>query len=505
MLNSKNDKGHILIGVLILLTLSSLIVTSSLIVSSGMLHTSYNSKLRSDRFYEAEESIGKSISWLRDNSKKMLTPFDSKNFYTLFEVTNPSVGVNDTSEFPVPTKLKIKGSNDSIIITNEGLLATSQFPETSDIKTGKTFDAIAEMISSNLGGAKVRITLVDAIPEDPSKNYGPPPAADPETNFVPVYRVDALTGAKHGAHVFATITSSLNTAENIGFYGEESIELRQNCDSYDSSLGIYNPASKKAGCTIGSAGVSSVHSSTSVYGSLQTTGVIDLSSPFGGKICADFTSGCPTPGQICEGPDCSVPEFDAYKGWSEYCPSQKSPLTVNSNTSLTLPTGVDLDSQSNLRCWQSVTIRSNRTLTLSSDHYPYYIQTLTLQNSSNSKLNISPDTANGTVELWVNSITGNSINGNQSINSGGRPGNFKLVYLGSDALTLNGTADMKAQIIAPNAEVVISGNFDFYGSVVAKKLSVTGSGSIHYDESLAGPPILSNVQYRLAEMVQIYR
>ena len=40
-------------------------------------------------------------------------------------------------------------------------------------------------------------------------------------------------------------------------------------------------------------------------------------------------------------------------------------------------------------------------------------------------------------------------------------------------------------IYAPNASATMSGNADFYGSIVAATFSDTGGGKIHYDRHLA--------------------
>jgi hypothetical protein len=40
-------------------------------------------------------------------------------------------------------------------------------------------------------------------------------------------------------------------------------------------------------------------------------------------------------------------------------------------------------------------------------------------------------------------------------------------------------------IYAPNAEIMVTGNSDIYGSVIAKNIELTGSGSFRYDQSLA--------------------
>lgn len=53
---------------------------------------------------------------------------------------------------------------------------------------------------------------------------------------------------------------------------------------------------------------------------------------------------------------------------------------------------------------------------------------------------------------------------------------------GTAAVTSNN--DFYGVIYAPNTAVTIDGDSDIYGAVVGKTLTITGTGSGHYDEAL---------------------
>jgi hypothetical protein len=40
-------------------------------------------------------------------------------------------------------------------------------------------------------------------------------------------------------------------------------------------------------------------------------------------------------------------------------------------------------------------------------------------------------------------------------------------------------------VYAPNGDVTINGNGDVMGSIIARKIKLTGNAAFHYDESLA--------------------
>src|SRR5690606_4905322 len=51
-------------------------------------------------------------------------------------------------------------------------------------------------------------------------------------------------------------------------------------------------------------------------------------------------------------------------------------------------------------------------------------------------------------------------------------------------IDFQGSGRMSGVIYAPNADIVLPGGTDFYGAIVANNITMSGSGSFHYDESL---------------------
>lgn len=497
-----------MIILLIFFSLSGLIISSTLSRDRTQAQTIHNTKVRSERYYEAEQSVARAVSWLRQQSQMVVTPFRRDEFYTHFERTDPLVGDNDTSPSPFPTKIKLRGTNDSAILVTDTSLGTSDFAPSRDITSGSNFDVVNEFLAANLGSSKVKITLIDAIADDAASDFGDPALGNPlpATDFYPIYRIETLSGQRDNTHVYTTVVGDVVHVFDLGIYGQDYLEINQPCDSYLSSVGSYSAGTKRAKCPAGSNSTSSIHKNNEIYGSLQTNGDVDSDPPFGGDTCADFDPGCPNKGETCAGEDCGVPLLEIFDTWASYCPSDKGDVVYNVDDTLDIIDS-DLSDPDILpidRCWNQVTVGTGTVLTLDATNAPYYIKTLILQNNSNSVLDVQPNPANGTVELWVEEIVGDGFNGNQVVNSN-HPTSFFIYYLGSNPLTLNGNADMNSALVAPNAAVSVLGNFDYHGALLAKELTLSGSGLIHYDESLGGGGKISDVQYKLEELVQRYR
>ncbi len=496
---NRAQKGHILVGVLILLAISALIIASSLQQTSASARTTLANKVRSRNYYNAEESLGLALSWLRNNSTGMALMFSRANFYTLFDRTTPTVGSNDASIFTVPTKVKVQGTTNSAVLVSNNGLATANFPNSTDTMTGTSFDPDIQFAANSFAKNMVRITLVDAIPLDSTKDYGDPDAgnAAPATDFNPVYRVDAMKSLTGGSHVLGYLFGSLVLDVGVGFYGKNLLDLRQSCDSYISNNGAYTSGNKRANCTVGSNSTLEIHQNEQVYGTARTNGSINTTSPYGGPICSDFISGCPNHGSSCQGASCNVSGLPTYSSWTTYCPTDQGNLTISSNSTLTIPGNAPSQ-----KCWNTVTVNNNRTLTLRSTDYSYYFKTLSLSN--NSVVNFSPNPATGTINIYVETITGDTFNGNQVFNINNKPYQLRIHYLGANALTLNGNAAMSAFLVAPYATVNVQGNFTYNGGIKALSLSATGSGDLHYDES-GDITTISDVSYKLKDMQQRYR
>ena len=100
---------------------------------------------------------------MQSNSKNIVTAFDSTNFDLNFSIGSPSVGDNEGVHFQVPTLVKMKGTNDSAMLSNNSFFGTSAFPTTTNIDTNASFDAVSEFQNADLGEANARIVLVWAL------------------------------------------------------------------------------------------------------------------------------------------------------------------------------------------------------------------------------------------------------------------------------------------------------------------------------------------------------
>jgi hypothetical protein len=502
------QNGFGLIGVLILTALAGVAIGGLHFLVTSDSHAGLETQIRAREYYKAEDTLARAASWMRGQSTKLVSPFSRTNFYTRFDRTALGYGSNDTSTFRVGTKIKLQGTTNSAILTNDSGLATAAFPTTTDTLTATSFNPATQFPLANLGDDKVRVTLIDAVPVNPSADYGDTDtgAAAPGTDFQPIYRVDSMKSLTGGGHVVGYLTGNLVFNYGVGFYGRDFVEMRQPCDSYLSNSGSYTSASKRANCPLGSNATVYIHNSTSIYGSARTNGSFATGSPWGGRVCSDFASGCPNAGSTCAGASCQVPNLPTYSTWATYCPTNMGNQTYNANTTVTIA-----NNNPSSRCWNTFTVGNNRTVTLSTTNYSYYIDTLDIPN--NATLRFLPSPSNGTINLYVRKFVGDKFNGNQVIshvdangdgNPDYRPYQVRIHYLGTDALVLNGSARMGAFLVAPYADVSVQGTFDYYGGMLAKSLTATGTGGMHYDES-GNITTLSDIQYRIRNVGQYYR
>jgi hypothetical protein len=481
------EEGHVIAVILVLIALCAISISGTLQANASHHRTNYASNLRADRFYETETALHQAVGWIYSNSPNIISAFDQGAFYSYFDRSAAGVGTND-GQYAVSTRLKNNATTNSVILTNNELLGTSSFPNTT-ASDGSIFNPISSFSSVDFGGMLVKVTLMDGIAEDPADDDG----ISPTTNFYPIFRVDAMSQVDRGSHIFAYYIGSYAQQAAVGFFGKDAVTMNQDCDGYDSSAGAYSSSVAHATCPIGSMGTVCVKNSTSVYGSVTTTGTINTAGSCGGDICNDMS--CATTSTGCQGSSCALPSYPSYDDFSEYCPSNQGNYSVSGSETLTTPGSTPAQS-----CWATVSIGNGDVLTLTSTTNNYYFETL---NISNGEIEVVPDDASGDVVVYVNHLD-STINGNSVLNSASRPSNFKLVYLGTADVKLNGNADFKMQLIAPNAKITVQGNADFYGGIIAKELEFTGSGEIHYDETLSDSqePILS---FTLSQITEYHR
>lgn len=483
----EQESGYMLVAVLFVLTLSIMVTTG--LMSSASSHSKIRATVdtQSDSYYEVEQTLGKVVGWMQDNSKYLVTPFNSTNFNTNFDMGSPVLGDNEGVNFAVPTMVKMKGTSDSVMLSNNDFFGESAFPATTHIDTSASFDAIEEFENADFGNANARVILVWARLTD--------------GNYEPIFRVDVITGNNpdRGVHSYSYIYTNLVTAPIVspflGFYGEDSLSTNTSnnqCNSYKYTYasGAWSRGAVRSNCSIYSSSNMTIRSRISGNALTNVSSGISLSGSglISGTSCQ--TSGCHT----------VVPT--SLNTWATDCATNQGDLTISSNTVLT-PAG----SAPSQNCWQDITVNSGRTLTFNSTTYPYHIRTLRLIGTGRIAF---PTIASGSqVALYIDRIFGDSINGNSFYNNNNSPQVVKMYYTGNNALTLNGTAEFNVCIDAPSANINLNGNFIYYGGIKAQNLSATGSAIFNTDEDGCGgtttTTALSDIGFSLRKASQRYR
>jgi hypothetical protein len=107
--------------------------------------------------------------------------------------------------------------------------------------------------------------------------------------------------------------------------------------------------------------------------------------------------------------------------------------------------------------------------------------------------NVAAVTANASnIKTTVTGLTTFYVNGSVKIDGsqmGGSSSAQLVIYVcNGGTVTITGNPILKMQIYAPLSAVTITGSPDFRGAVVGQTLSISGSSSFLYDESLGFTP-----------------
>ena len=476
--NRKKEKGYVLLGVLLLTMLA-------LVISVGMLDSSAtNAKTRAvvntqmDYYYEVEETLNKTVGWLQQNSKYILDAFLTANFNTHFDfdpAVAATIGSNEGLHFSVPTMVKMAGTTNSVMLSNNAFFGTDAFPAVNHIDTNAAFDAIAEFDAADLGSANARIILVWV--------------RQTTDTFEPIFRIDVVTGNNpdRGVHSFSYVYSTVvDGGGGTGFYGEDYLEFgtpNNDCYSYNWTHNgtNWNKGAQRANCPIASDGDIDVKSKINGTGKTLKNNGINLLPP-GGTVS----------GATCEGAGCHSYNLPALGDWNSYCGGGGASMTISSDTPIAPG------------CYDTITINNNRDLQLFDRSAPYYIREIDFQgNFSNIDFGSIP--VGDTVELFVEDFNGTHLNGNRLTNTNNAPHQFELNYLGTDELKLNGTADLNAMVTSPYATVDVRGTFNLHGGVLAKELTIGGTAKVNFDESATPTTAPSDINFALRKTSQRYR
>lgn len=471
-----NQAGYVLVGVLVLVGLAGIVSIGMLDSAKATAKTRAIVKTRSTYYYEVEQTLNSVVTWLQDNSKNLVGGFLKADFEANYDFGVPSNGDNEGEHFQTPTLVKVKGTSDTPMLSNNAFFGTSNFPNTKNIDSGASFDPVASFQAANIGPANARLVMVWA--------------QETADSYRPIFRIDVLTGNNpdRGVHSFSYVYSKLNNGGFVpGFFGKTKFETgsaNNECYSFlwEHNGTTWTKGAARGNCTVGSDGTVSLKSKVNgTASSLQDDGIELL--PPGGQAT-----------EYCEGSGCHSVSLPDPGTWAANCPPTAPSATIASNT--TYASGA---------CYQNITINNNRKLRLTDTSNPYWFKSIDFKgNFSNLEFpTIPPDEK---IQIYVETIVGGHLNGNRKTNVGvNAPHQVEIIYIGTAPLTLNGTADLGAIIIAPYAKVNMLGTFTMDGGVLAQELSISGNAKMNFTENFGATPAVSDMSFTLRKASQRYR
>lgn len=256
----------------------------------------------------------------------------------------------------------------------------------------------------------------------------------------------------------------------VGAFGDKTVDIRgdSSIDSYDSSLGTYSPTNMGEKCNIGSNGSISLDGNVKVYGDARPGTGYSINHPE--KVTGDTTPH-----------DKNIDLEPVDNSW------------VNEPT-IQFPIEKEVTLLSGEYHFDAVELKSNTKLIIDGDVKIYCHGQFACAARGEVVIKDS-----GKLSMYVAGTT--SFSGLFST-SNLYPGNFELksiydnrlddINKGTWGVKITGNSNIYAVIYAPKSYILVSGNCDFFGSVVGYGVQISGYGGkglhnakFHYDVSLS--------------------
>lgn len=484
----KNQKGVALILTLILLAVLSVMAVSLLFMAQAETWSGMNYRLMTQARYGAEAGVQKAANFIQSTSytaptaAQITANFNVSSSPVLYNgqpaglSTNTSLGANnypissDTTNFSTAGTGSLTAGNTTVNYSSYAkLLAIQSFTgyPAANSSVVEKWEIHSDGTVAGVRNAKVRVSAIMERQKSPTFAYA----------------------------AFATNTGC--GALSFGGGGTT--------DSYDSTSISYsggNVVTQTYGGNVGTNGnLSASGSKTTINGSLSTpragTGscststVTALSTNGNASVTGGITelpqsvtyvtppAPTPTPTNTamtdannnpsCTGiPSCSITngnkDMVITAGTSSGSATQLGALTIKGNLHFAPPAGTAAGSV-------------------------VYINAYSLNSNGNPNIYIDPIPGTSPAQyaqIVVNVAAAGNIDltGSSLSNPSMVPGNFQILYAGTNQVTINGGSQTASLIYAPNAPFKLNGGGNLYGAVVAGQVTDLGGGAIHYDRSL---------------------
>ena len=223
-------------------------------------------------------------------------------------------------------------------------------------------------------------------------------------------------------------------------------------DSWNSDSASYAGSAVNAYGSVGSNGPIVIENNPTISGDVYTAQAGAITITGTGRVLGDTSS--------------QAPELDFSKLIS---PTQFADAEAVNRAPLGMSGSFTYNNGS-----RDLRIGAGQTMVLESG--TYVLDDILLEQST--KLVLAPGAQ---VELYV---TGNiDLRNKATVNSGGKPGNFR-VYSRGTRFTMGQSSEFTGAVIAPNVNFNLAQYTDFYGSLMSNRIDLSNNPRFHYDRSL---------------------
>lgn len=293
-------------------------------------------------------------------------------------------------------------------------------------------------------------------------------AADPVTLTITGY----FQGRSH--RIRAAVTPALIEGESGGGnpHGASvtsDIEMKGNAriDGFDSSTGTYSPSSNSStpasiATNVTGSGKVKLENSAIIVGNVSVGTGANVNSVISYSGSADITgdtTALPEPIVIP-----SIPSAGSL-------PSSLGSYTSPNSGSATISTG--------FYRYSSYTVKNNYTINISGDVTLYVDGKFEMDNAGKLQLN-----AGATLIVYANEFVFKN-NGKFNMTSPPTPANAFLYQMGSSDLTIDNSAHVAAQVLAPTTKLLVKNNGRLFGTFQGKQLQLENSGRFTQDLALS--------------------
>jgi Tfp pilus assembly protein PilX len=491
-MRKKNEKGVALILTLILLAVLSVMAVALMFIGRAETWSSMNYKLMTQARYGAEAGVHATANWIQTS-------------YTA--PTTAQMASFDLTKSPVAT------ASGSDVVLSANSSKTGTYPVSS------VQSAFASAATSTVSAGNTTITYSPYATLLGMQSFQGYPSATTQVTQKWLITSEATISGVRNADVQVSAVMEQRKSPTFAYAafatgtgcGALSFGGGGRTDSYDSAAITYSSGSvvtQSYGGNVGTNGnLSASGSTTTINGSLSTprsgTGscststVTALSSNGNATVTSGITE-LPQPVTYNTPPAPNpAPSNTAMTvaNNNPSCAGIPSCSLTNGNNDMVITAGAAASGSNpaaNATLLGALTIKGNLHLAPpagTSPGAPVYINVYSLNTNGNPNIYIDPIPGTspaqyaqivlnvayaGTIDL-----TGSSLSNPSMV-----PGNFQILYGGTNQVTINGGTQTASLVYAPNAPFKLNGGGNLYGSVVAGQITDLGGGAIHYDREL---------------------